>query len=708
LLFNIGGSVLKNLVIVESPAKSKTIETYLSGDFVVTSSVGHIRDLATSGKYGLGVDVENDFTPTYKTISGKGKVIREIKKEAKDATTIYLATDPDREGEAISWHLAEVLDLDPAKIQRVVFHEITKKAVQEAIKDPRQIDMDLVHSQEARRILDRIIGFRLSKLLQAKIKSKSAGRVQSVALRLIVEREREIAAFVPVEYWEVVAAHQFSQDDVVPFKLQKYQGEKLELGDEAAVNVVLAALKDDQYKVSDVSTKKSTRAPKLPFTTSRLQQEAANKLGFSARRTMSVAQKLYEGQKIGDETVGLITYMRTDSTRLSDDFVTEAFTFIEQTYGDAYKGIKPKTKKKENTQDAHEGIRPTSVLRTPESIEQYLTPEEYKLYHLIWTKAVASLMAKAEFENTKVVLDNNGYQFQANGQVLLFEGHLKIAKAYEKITDQLLPVYTAGTYVAPVTIEPSQHFTQPPARYSEATLVKTLEEQGIGRPSTYATIIDTIQKRGYVTLDQKRFFPSDQGMLTSDKLTENFNDIVNVDYTAQLEDALDQIAQGKLDEVDFLKDFYTKFEPILDEAYEKMETIAPKETGEACPECGNPLVFRRSRYGEFIGCSTYPDCKYIKPLEGKEPKETDITCPKCKEGRMSEKRTRRGKIFWGCNRYPDCDFATWYEPTGEMCEDGNGIVVKKGEEFICETPKAVSEKQAKTKAKAKPKTKKKE
>jgi len=692
---------LKNLVIVESPAKSKTIETYLSGDFVVRSSVGHIRDLATSGKYGLGVDVENDFAPTYKTISGKGKVIREIKKEAKDATTIYLATDPDREGEAISWHLAEVLDLDAQKVQRVVFNEITKKAVQEAIKEPRKIDMDLVHSQEARRILDRIIGFRLSKLLQAKIKSKSAGRVQSVALRLIVEREREIEAFVPVEYWEIVAQHQFSKDDVVPFKLQKYKDKKLELPDEAAVNVVLGALQENEYKVTDVVTKKSTRSPKLPFTTSRLQQEAANKLGFSARKTMSVAQKLYEGLKIGDETVGLITYMRTDSTRLSDDFVNETFDFITKEYGASYKGVKPKSKKTENMQDAHEGVRPTSVLREPETIQAYLNTDEYKLYHLIWTKAVASLMAKAEFENTKVTINNNGYQFQANGQVLLFDGHLKIAKAYEKITDQLLPVYEEGTYVAPITVEPSQHFTQPPARYSEATLVKTLEEQGIGRPSTYATIIDTIQKRGYVRLEQKRFWPSEQGVLTSDKLTENFNDIVNVDYTAQLENSLDQIAQGKLDEVDFLRDFYAKFEPILDEAYEKMETIAPKETGELCPECGNPLVIRRSRYGEFVGCSTYPNCKYIKPLEGNEPQDTNITCPKCKEGHIAQKRTRRGKIFWGCDRYPDCDFATWYEPTGELCEDGNGILVKKGADIICETPKVTDTSVEKTTKKAK-------
>lgn len=689
---------MKKLVIVESPAKSKTIENYLDKDFVVRSSVGHIRDLATSGKYGLGVDVEHEFEPAYKTISGKGKVINELKKEAKNADTIYLATDPDREGEAISWHLAEVLGLDPTQVERVVFNEITKKSVQEAIKEPRKIDMDLVHSQEARRILDRIIGFRLSKLLQSKIKSKSAGRVQSVALRLVVEREREIEKFIPEEYWEIIANHQFSKTENVEFKLQKFKNKKIELKNEEAVNDVISALQEDAYKVTKVETKKSSRAAKAPFTTSRLQQEAANKLGFSARKTMSVAQKLYEGMKIGAETVGLITYMRTDSTRLSDDFVTDAFSFIEKQYGKEYKGTKPRYKKTENMQDAHEGIRPTSVMRIPSAMKTYLTPDEYKLYHLIWTKAVSSLMAKAQFNNTKVIVENNDYQFQTNGQVLLFDGYLKIAKDYEKITDQLLPTYEVDTYIQPVKVVPSQHFTQPPARYSEATLVKTLEEKGIGRPSTYATIIDTIQKRGYVLLEQKRFQPTEQGVLTSDKLTEHFNNIVNVDYTAQLETELDQIAQGKLDEVSFLRDFYDKFEPILDKAYEKMEKIPPKETGELCPECGSPLVVRRSRYGEFIGCSNYPECKYIKPLEKNEPKDMGIVCPKCKEGHVVEKRTRRGKIFWGCNRYPDCDFATWYEPIpNQQCPDCEGILLKKGKKVVCEscgndhTPKTESE-----------------
>lgn len=675
---------MKNLVIVESPAKSKTIENYLEKDYVVRSSVGHIRDLATSGKYGLGVDVDNNFEPSYKTITGKSKVIKELKKEAKNADTIYLATDPDREGEAISWHLAEVLDLDVKKVERVVFNEITKKAVQEAMKEPRKIDMDLVHSQEARRILDRIIGFRLSKLLQSKIRSKSAGRVQSVALRLIVEKEREIEKFIPEEYWEIFANHKIDEEQTIGFKLQKYKNKKIELKNQASVEKVLANLEENAYRITSIETKKSTRAPKAPLTTSRLQQEAANKLGFSARKTMSVAQKLYEGMKIGAETVGLITYMRTDSTRLSDDFINQSFEFIETQYGKKYVGTKPRYKKSENSQDAHEAIRPTSAMRFPSTMKEYLSADEYKLYHLIWTKAVSSLMKKAEFNNTKVLLENNDYQFQTNGQVLLFDGYLKIAKDYEQITNELLPEFSEGALLSPIEIASTQHFTQPPARYSEATLVKTLEEKGIGRPSTYATILDTIQKRGYVLLDQKRFHPTEQGVLTSDKLTENFDNIVNVDYTAKLETELDQIAQGNLDEVKFLRDFYNEFEPTLDQAYEKMEKIPPKETGEVCPECGSPLVMRRSRYGEFVGCSNYPTCKYIKPLEKNEPKDTGINCPKCKKGHIVEKRTRRGKIFWGCDQYPECDFATWYEPVAKHCDTCEGILIKKGKKIVCE------------------------
>lgn len=673
---------MKYLVIVESPAKSKTIKNYLGKEFVVASSVGHIRDLATTGKYGFGVDVEHDFAAEYKTISGKTKVIKELKQLANGVDYVYLATDPDREGEAISWHLADVLGLPIEQAERVVFNEITKKAVQDAFKHPRKIDMDLVHSQEARRILDRIIGFRLSKLLQTKIKSKSAGRVQSVALKLIVEREREIIAFIPREYWEIHAKHELTEDKVISFKLVKYQNKKIELKNEADAIKVMHAIEKEPYTVIDVTHKQQKRAPKKPFITSSLQQEAANKLGFSAKKTMMVAQKLYEGLKIGKELVGLITYMRTDSTRLSDDFVKETFTFIEQTYGKAYCGKKMTTKQKETAQDAHEGIRPTDVHRTPDEVAPFLTKDELALYRFIWTRTVASLMKSAEVDNTKVLLNNQEYQFQATGQVLIFDGYLNIYKEYESFSKEILPDYQANQVVHPITAHSSQHFTQPPARFSEASLVKILEEEGIGRPSTYATILDTIQKRGYVQLEQKRFIPTEQGILTNDKLVEHFPDLINVKYTAEVEHQLDEIAQGKLEEIGFLRAFYHNFEPLVLKAFENMETIAPKETGELCPECGSPLVVRRSRYGEFIGCSNYPECKYIKPKEENTIK-SNIMCPKCKEGHIVPKRTKRSKIFYGCDRYPDCDFATWYEPLERPCDKCGGLVVQKGKKQIC-------------------------
>ena len=633
------------------------------------------------------IHLENNFEPSYKTITGKSKIVRELKKEAKDADKIYLATDPDREGEAISWHLAEILDLDVNDVERVVFNEITKSAVQDAFTKPRKIDMDLVESQESRRILDRIIGFRLSKLLQSKIGSKSAGRVQSVALKLIVDREDEINAFIPEEYWELVAKHILSEEQSVEFKLNKFKGKKAKIESSEQMDEVLANLDDAKYFIEGIEKKKTSRMAKLPHTTSRLQQEAANRLGFGARKTMSVAQKLYEGMKIGAETVGLITYMRTDSTRLSDDFVSSTFNFVEASYGKEYQGVKRKEKKSETTQDAHEAIRPTDVYRTPASVAKYLTADELKLYELIWVRAVSSLMAKATFNNVKIVMSNNDCEFQANGQTILFDGYLIIASQFEQVTEQLLPDYTEKHYIEPVTLAPSQHFTQPPARYTEATLVKKLEESGIGRPSTYATILDTIQKRGYVLLDQKRFTPTEQGVLTNTNLQEHFADIMNVDYTAQIESELDDIAQGDLDELTFLTNFYSKFEPALDKANENMVKIPPKETGEVCPECGSPLVVHRSRYSEFERCSNNQTCKYIKPSkEQAQNTETNITCPKCKDGKIVQKRTRRGKIFWGCNKYPSCDFATWYEPIDEICPKcEESILVQKGKKVACAT-----------------------
>ena len=667
------------LVIVESPSKSKTIEKYLGKDFEVLSSKGHIRDLSTKGKYGLGVDLENDFKPDYVTIKGKSKLINDLKKEVKKADFVYLATDPDREGEAISWHLAQVLNVDMDKENRVVFNEVTKDAVVDALKHPRKIDQNLVKSQETRRVLDRIIGFKLSKLLQKKIKSKSAGRVQSVALRLIVEREREIEAFVPEEYWKIKAEFEKNQIEFSG-ELTKYNNKKIEIknGDEA--NAIYESL-NKEFEVANVKKTTKKRESKPPFITSTLQQEASSKLGFKARRTMSIAQKLYEGVALEDETVGLITYMRTDSTRLSDVFVSSAQEYISEKYGKEYVGKVKVSKKKENVQDAHEGIRPTSALRTPESVKKYLKPEEYKLYALIYARAMASLMAPAKFDATSVTLLNNGYEFKINGSVIKFDGYLRVYGDYEKQTNEILPELNEKEMLESKKVEKTQHFTKPPARYSEARLIREMEELGIGRPSTYALIIDTIQTRGYVELVDKAFKPTETGILTSDRLTQYFNDIINVEYTAKMEHELDDIAEGNDEYAHALRTFLDKFQPLLDEAYDKMEVIAPKKTGEKCPECGHDLVERKGRYGTFVACENYPECKYIK----KDPVKleyTGETCPKC-GGKMVFKNGRFGR-FEACSNYPDCKYiknSKKKEPvmTDEVCPNcGSPVVIKQG------------------------------
>lgn len=669
----------KKLVIVESPSKSKTIEKYLGSDYVVTSSKGHVRDLATSGKEGLGVDVENDFEPKYVINKDKKEVVKELKQLVKESDDVYLATDPDREGEAISWHLAQVLNVDIDKENRVVFNEVTKDAVVDALKHPRRIDQNLVKSQETRRVLDRIIGFKLSKLLQKKIKSKSAGRVQSVALRLIVEREREIEAFIPEEYWKIKA--EFEKDQIeFSGELTKYQNKKIEIknGDEA--NAIYESL-NKEFEIANVKKTTKKRESKPPFITSTLQQEASSKLGFKARRTMSIAQKLYEGVTLEDETVGLITYMRTDSTRLSDTFVSSAQEYINEKYGKEYVGKVKVSKKKENVQDAHEGIRPTSALRTPESVKKYLKPEEYKLYALIYARAMASLMAPAKFDATSVTLLNNDYEFKTNGSVIKFDGYLRVYGDYEKQSNEILPELNEKEMIESKKVEKTQHFTKPPARYSEARLIKEMEELGIGRPSTYALIIDTIQTRGYVELVDKAFKPTETGILTSDRLTQYFNDIINVEYTAKMEHELDDIAEGNDEYAHALKTFLDKFQPLLDEAYEKMEVIAPKKTGETCPECGHDLVERKGRYGTFVACENYPECKYIK----KDPVEleyTGETCPKC-GGKMVFKNGRFGR-FEACSNYPDCKYiknSKKKEPvmTDEECPNcGSPVVIKQG------------------------------
>ncbi len=665
----------KNLVIVESPSKSKTIEKYLGKDYKVLSSKGHIRDLAIKGKGGLGVDIENGFEPTYVPIKEKAGVIKELNKAAKDAKKVYLATDPDREGEAISWHLKEVLNLSDNEYERVVFNELTETAIKNGFLNPRKIDNSLVRSQETRRILDRIIGFRLSNLLQRKIKSKSAGRVQSVALKLIVDREREIEAFVPEEYWEIISIFPEFES-----KLEKHNNKKIKIKTEEEANKILNDL-SNTYKVLSIEQKETKRKPKPAFITSTLQQEASNKLNFKSKKTMQIAQKLYEGVDLEKETVGLITYMRTDSTRLSDEFIKDAKAYIEQKFGKEYVGTYQHGKKKENVQDAHEAIRPTSIKRTPESVKQYLKPDEYKLYKLIYERAIASLMKEAKLKKVTIILENNNYQFKATGQTLIFDGYLKLYYDYEKSEEKLLPPLEVNSTLENIDIKAKQLFTTPKSRYTEASLIKEMEELGIGRPSTYAITIETILERGYVTLENKKFVPTGRGIITNDKLQEFFSDIINVKYTAEMETYLDLISRGELVWNSVLCEFYQKFSPLVDKAFKEMEKLAPKETGELCPECGSMLVERVGRYGKFIACSNYPNCKYIKPEEKTKAKEI-CDCPKC-DGKIIEKKTKRGKIFYGCNNFPKCTYALWDEPTGEKCIECGSMLVKKNGKIYC-------------------------
>lgn len=664
-----------NLVIVESPAKTHTISGYLGKNYKVVSSKGHIRDLATSGKFGLGVDVEGDFTPTYKEIPGKKKDIASLKKDAKNSDMVYLATDPDREGEAISFHLYEVLGLNKDNYERVVFNEITEGAVKEAFKHPRKIDDSLVRSQETRRILDRIIGFRLSKLMQSKTGGKSAGRVQSVALKLIVDREREILAFVPEEYWNVIA--KFEDFDA---NLEKYKSKKLEIHNEDEVKDILSKLGED-FKIASVEKKEKTKKGFLPFTTSTLQQACINKFNFNSSKTMRIAQKLYEGVDLGSETLGLITYMRTDSTRLSPVFIYDTFKYIEENFGKKYVGVVKKGKKTENVQDAHEAIRPTSIKRTPESVKEYLTKDEYKVYSIIYARALASLMSDAKTLATTAILDNNGYEFKVTGSILTFDGYLKVYKEFSKTDDVILPDFDKfNGVVSTKDIETEQKFTKPVSRYTEATLIQEMEELGIGRPSTYAKTMETLKMRDYVKIEDKKFVPTEIGIETTDKLQEYFSNIINVEYTANMETDLDLIAEENKDNIKILKDFYNEFEPLVESAFTKMEKASPKETGETCPNCNSPLVVRKGKFGEFVACSNYPECKYIKKEE--KVKTIICKCPKC-DGNIVEKKTRRGKIFYGCDKYPKCDVALWDKPTGDTCPECGSLLVEKKDEIKC-------------------------
>ena len=630
---------MKNLVIVESPSKSKTIEKYLGKDYKVVSSKGHIRDLTTTGKFGFGVDVDNGFAPSYAPIKGKKSVITELKKLSKASDKVYLASDPDREGEAIAWHLKDALSLKDKDYDRVIFNEITKDKVLEAFNHPMKIDDNLVKSQETRRILDRIIGFRLSKLMQSKTGGKSAGRVQSVALKLIVDREREIEKFIPERYYTITGIFEDFESE-----LFGYKEETIEVKDEDLKNKIMSSLSKN-FLIEKIEKKDKNKKAKAPFTTSTLQQTASTRLNFSGKKTMQIAQKLYEGIDIGEETTGLITYMRTDSIRLSDEFIKKTYAFIEKTYGKEYVGYVKQSKKTENVQDAHEAIRPTNINNTPEKIKKYLSNDEYKLYRMIYYRALASLMKDAKAKTTTIILDNNDYKFKTTGSIITFDGYLKVYSDYETSEDKILPDLekNLNKTITSNDILAEEHFTKPKPRYTEAKLIKELEELGIGRPSTYVKIIDTLKERDYIRLEDKKFYPTEIGIETTDKLQEFFSNIINVEYTRDMEEDLDKIAEGNKVWNKVLENFYGDFEKLVELAFKDMEKKAPEETGEMCPECGEPLVIRKGKYGEFTACSNYPECKYIKR---EEKKQVEVAkCPNC-YGMLIERKTKKGKIFY--------------------------------------------------------------
>ncbi|TKD59667.1 type I DNA topoisomerase [Bacillus sp. S2(2019)] len=666
------------LVIVESPAKAKTIERYLGKKYKVKASMGHVRDLPKSQ---LGVDTEHDFEPRYITIRGKGPVLKELKTAAKKAKKVYLAADPDREGEAIAWHLAHSLDLDLSSDCRVVFNEITKDAIKDSFKHPRMINMDLVDAQQARRILDRLVGYKISPILWKKVKKGlSAGRVQSVALRLIIDRENEINEFKPEEYWTIDGTFLKGKES---FEASFFgvNGKKHPLKTKEDVKEILSKLKESKFSVEKVTKKERKRNPAVPFTTSTLQQEAARKLNFRAKKTMMIAQQLYEGIDLGKEgTVGLITYMRTDSTRISNTAIEEVSAFIDQTYGKNFLNTTKRTaKKNENAQDAHEAIRPTSTLRKPADVKHVLSRDQLRLYKLIWERFVASQMAPAVLDTMSVDLENNGLTFRANGSKVKFPGFMKVYvegkddQLEEK--DKMLPDLQEGDTVLSKDIEPEQHFTQPPPRYTEARLVKTLEELGIGRPSTYAPTLDTIQKRGYVALDNKRFIPTELGEIVLNLIIEFFPEIINVEFTAKMEKELDSVEEGTIEWVRIIDSFYQDFAKRVEKAEAEMQEveIEPEYAGVDCEECGHPMVYKMGRYGKFMACSNFPDCRNTKPIV----KDIGVKCPTCHEGNIVERKSKKRRIFYGCDRFPECEFVSWDKPIERKCPKCENMLVEK-------------------------------
>ncbi|MFM1544448.1 type I DNA topoisomerase [Streptococcus mutans] len=672
----------KNLVIVESPAKAKTIEKYLGRSYKVVASVGHIRDLKKSS---MSIDFDNNYEPQYINIRGKGPLINSLKKEAKNAKQIFLASDPDREGEAISWHLAHILDLDLKGKNRVVFNEITKDAVKNAFVEPRQIDMDLVDAQQARRVLDRIVGYSISPILWKKVKKGlSAGRVQSVALKLIIDRENEIKAFKPEEYWSIDG---FFKKGNKKFQANFYglDNKKTKLKSNDDVKKVLTRIKNDDFLVDKVEKKERKRNAPLPYTTSSLQQDAANKINFRTRKTMMVAQQLYEGIRLGSNgQQGLITYMRTDSTRISPVAQNDAANYITEHFGAEYSKHGNHVRNASGAQDAHEAIRPSNVNHTPESIAKYLDKDQLKLYTLIWNRFVASQMTAAVFDTVKVNLTQNGVLFIANGSQIKFKGYMAVYNDSDKT--KVLPEMIKGETVKKISANPEQHFTQPPARYSEASLIKTLEENGVGRPSTYAPTLETIQKRYYVRLVSKRFEPTELGEIVNSLIIEFFPDIVDVKFTAEMESKLDEVEVGKEEWQKVIDQFYKPFEKEVVKAEEQMEKIQIKDepAGFDCDVCGHPMVIKLGRYGKFYACSNFPDCHNTKAIT----KEIGVICPICQKGQVIERKTKRNRIFYGCDRYPDCDFTSWNKPIGRDCpKSGDFLVEKKnrggGKQVVC-------------------------
>lgn len=671
----------KNLVIVESPAKAKTIGKFLGSNYTVKASVGHVRDLPKSK---LGVNTEENFDPQYITIRGKGPLVNEIKKQAKKADKVFLATDPDREGEAISWHLSYLLGIDETQDVRIEFNEITKDAIKKAIKNPRPIDKGLVDAQQARRVLDRLVGYKISPILWFKVrKGLSAGRVQSVATKMICEREKEIEAFIPEEYWEIDLSAVNQEKEKIKFKFFGKNNKKMSLPDQKTVDQILDDIKKKKLTVDKIENKEKKRASYKPFITSSLQQEAANKLGFPTRKTMMVAQQLYEGIDVkGRGTIGLITYIRTDSIRISDEAQQAGKDYITKTYGkNYYKKYTYSIKNKKKIQDAHECIRPSYVELEPNQLEHSLTKDQYKLYKLIWERFVASMMADAVYDAQNVSAGIKNYIFKTSGSKLKFDGFMK-AYSYVSQEDVILPVLHEQEELTVKKIDPSQHFTQPPARYTEASLVKALEELNIGRPSTYAPTISTIIQREYVKKTGNTLHPTELGFIVTNLMEENFKQIVDLDFTAAMEDELDRVEDGDIEWHELIRKFYGPFEKSVEKATETIEKIVlEEETDEICDECQSPMVVKFGRFGKFLACKNYPECKGTKPILEK----IGVSCPTCEDGEVIIRKSKKGRIFYGCSKFPQCKFVSWNPPTGERCPECGEFLTKvreRGKEVI--------------------------